>query len=228
MKWLKNIILSEADEEEIDEPATMSEEDDASSEPEQTETVDEPATMSEEEPDDTDTGASDEPVDSGPEDTSSTQTTDIDEPATMSEEDDTAADEDTGDDTGNEDTGEESDGEESEEEDIEEEPDDVENKENLKKIKLLNEYKELYDIVHNISNSFNALEGKVDHRKTDILDHAERIVSTLLEDILFTISNNFINKDYKTLLTTFYHFKYQLNSIMKVIEFLIQDEEDKK
>lgn len=234
MKWLKSIILSEADKEEVEEPATMEEtetpedsgEEDTSSE----ETVDQPATMEDEDAGDevTAENSEEESMDEGNEDTvddgdevtaENSGEGDVDEPA-MNEDGEGEETTDDSEGDGDEVTAEGSEDEES----MDDEGDDSSNNETLKKVKLIDEYKELYDVTESMKVSLNNIEGKVDQRKTEILDHAERLVDNLLEDISFVMVNKFTELDYKTLLTHFYRFKYQLNYIIRIIEFLVQEE----
>jgi cobalamin biosynthesis protein CobT len=105
-------------------------------------------------------------------------------------------------------------------------PDDnLNNNSHYKKYILLKEYKSLLTNIINIDKSLDYLKKENNH-KIEVLD----FVLTLIEKveglkikINFYLTNNFINNSYEDSLTNFLYFKKEFESILTVIEKLIDD-----
>lgn len=99
-------------------------------------------------------------------------------------------------------------------------------KEKYKKMVLLDDYKELYNISISLQKSCENLNDKTNIKNKRMYNYLDNKITQLIDKISFTIRIMFMSEEYKKLLTLFYHYKIQINDIVKLFEFLIQSEEE--
>jgi hypothetical protein len=92
----------------------------------------------------------------------------------------------------------------------------------LKKLVLLNQYKELTNLVNNLSLSINNLETKVDFSNDDDLEYLQSKLEDLKSKMAFTVQTKFLTGEYQQLLKLFYYYKFHLNDLAKFAEKLIK------
>jgi hypothetical protein len=223
--WLRKTILSEAprtaaDDYQLDDEDTTAPDDEGDNTPPEDEGGDSTATDYQLDDGDTDDGSGD---DAGEDDSTSddegTDDTGDEAPDDEGADDYQLDDSDTeGDDTADDDTSDETEDDTTDDTTGEEGDED-----NLKKLILLNQFKEMNSLIYNLSLSITNLEKQPEFNNDDDLEYLQDKLESLKSKVSFTVQKKFLSTSYKDLLKLFYYFKFHLNDLANFTEKLIKE-----
>lgn len=110
-------------------------------------------------------------------------------------------------------------------EEIEEQPEeDMDSEtERLKKIVLLQQYKELVNLANELLFSVERLLELYEYKENEELDYVVESLERTKAKISFTVEQKFLSSKYIDLLKLFYYFKYGLNSLSIFIENIVKE-----
>lgn len=136
---------------------------------------------------------------------------------------------DTGDDSGDgsgddgTDTGDDSADDGSADDSGDEADEDTDNENNLKKLVLLAQFKELSTLSNNLLVSVENLDKNNDYHNDENMEYLQNKLDDLKSKLSFTLTHKFLTSDYKELLKLFYYFKFNLNDLANFAENLIKE-----
>ena len=96
----------------------------------------------------------------------------------------------------------------------------------LKKLTLLEKYKELIELISQTDFSIECLQKMEEYRNSEELDYAKDMLDKLDRKIKDVIAYRFLNEDYKELLRIFYYMKYSLISITNLLANITKNDKD--
>jgi hypothetical protein len=107
---------------------------------------------------------------------------------------------------------------------VEEAPDaEADEGERLRKLVLLNQYKEMSTVINGLSVSLVNLERRAEFNNDEDLEYLQAKLDDLKSKISFTVQTKFLKSDYQELLKLFYFFKFNLNDLAEFAEKLIKE-----